>query len=99
MSDKLILKHNEKKKLNEWIRVYSLTFSVVISTWEPNLRLSSFTFKRDKVNLVANICMWRFGQISPPKSNLGLILISIKNCANIQKCWYIFNSKFIKPIT
>jgi hypothetical protein len=50
--------------MNE-IKVYSLTFSVVISVWEPNLRPSSFTFKIDKIGLVANICMWKFGQISP----------------------------------
>jgi hypothetical protein len=64
MSDELKLKHNKKKKTMNEIIVYSLTFIVAISTWGPNLRPSSFTFKRDKMSLVASMCKWSFGQIS-----------------------------------
>ncbi len=86
MSDELKLKHNENKKLSEWNK--SLFSYLYYGHF--NLRLSSFTFKRDKMHLVARICMWKFGQISPSKSNLGLILISIKNCANIHECLMSF---------
>ncbi len=48
-----------KNKMNE-IRIYFFTFSVVSSIWMPNLRPFPLTFKRDKMNIVANICIWKF---------------------------------------
>jgi hypothetical protein len=61
VSNELKLKHNEKKKLNEWNK----SLFSYLQCGRFNLKLSSFTFKRDKMHLVASICMLKFGQISP----------------------------------
>jgi hypothetical protein len=61
MNNELKLNRNEKKnkmiKILLLIEVYSITFSVVTSTRGPNLRPSSFTVKRDKMNFIGNIYM------------------------------------------
>jgi hypothetical protein len=45
--------------MNDEIKVYYVTFSVVFPTWGSNLRPP--LFKRDQMNFVANMCM----KISP----------------------------------
>jgi hypothetical protein len=53
--------------MNDEIKVYYVTFSVVFPTWGSNLRPP--LFKRDKINFVANMCTWK----SPRKIQPGIV--------------------------